>query len=227
MKIITSLFLLVMAGTVLAQSTEPVYRFEFRPGSAADAAGVQSGRLQVHALPPGREVQTGDSGEPAELTLSAAARLYRGSWLTEVEDETGLAEAELFVLAKFRLFRTADDAEEFKPWLDGETFAAFSQSVARGDIDLAADRLIYRQYDSIRLLGAIRYGYYTLLYTQFRSGQDGELLTSVMPVRRVGGRLVSAGALHARSHELYRMLSLGTLQRSLFDYLEAGIDDSR
>lgn len=220
--------LLSISLPLAAQPAGPDYRFEFVPDAADSGPG--SGILEVTVLPPDLALQQADSHPPVSVRLSAAVTLYPGNWLVsqmqkgELDESSmahrGLTEQESFVREKFRLFQAAEQAEQFREWLDEETFARFSESVLNGEIDLAADREFYLQYDDIRLLGSLRYGVYTLLYTQFREAQTGDLIPSVMPVRRVGGKLLTAGSLHASSHELYRLFAFGSLQQSLMVYLE-------
>lgn len=224
MRLMITLAVLLLTTPLLAQTADPVYRLAFIPGEPVAAGAVQPGVFRVSVQPP-EETFAQQSTDPvvaAELSLQGSR--YDGRWLFAATDNDTLAEEERFVLEKFRLFQNADSAEQFRPWLDEETFAAFARSVRSGEIDLLSDREQYRQYDAIRLLGSIRYGVYTLLYTQFRAADTGEPVTSVMPVRRVEYRLVTAGGLHGNSHELYRMLAFGTLQRQLTAFLAQRIN---
>jgi hypothetical protein len=227
--------LLSISLPLVAQPAEPDYRFEFVPDEAASGLFAESGILEITVLPPDLALQQVDSDPAVSISLSAAVTLFPGNWLMSQAQEGEpdearrtpgeLTEQEVFVREKFRLFQAADRVEQFREWLDAETFLRFSESVINGGIDLAADREIYLQYDDIRLLGSLRYGVYTLLYTQFRDARSGDLVTSVMPVRRVGGKLLTAGSLHTSSHELYRLFALGSLQQSFMVYLEERVNN--
>ena len=224
-----------IVGSLAAQTTEPDYQFDFTPHDASAEAGEQSGILQVTVLPPQLH-QPDDSGAQAvPVVMRLDAVLSTGQWLAggdgrqaiseqataeQATTEQVTTEKERFVLGKFNLFQNAGQAEQYRQWLDPETYSVFAESIARNEIDLASDREFYQQYDNIRLLGSIRYGVYFLLYTQFRTAESGELTTSIMPVRYVDDALVTAASLHADSHELYRMLVFGTLQRQLMNYME-------
>ena len=178
----------------------------------------------MNVLPPQLHQVDENSVPATPVTLRLDAILYTGQWLIDSDSEQSdnelndveqvVSENENFVLAKFKLFQDAEQPEQYRRWLDPETYASFAESIARNEIDLASDREFYQQYDNIRLLASVRYGVYTLLYTQFRTAETGELTTSVMPARFVDGVMVTAGSLHARSHELYRMLVFGTLHGS-------------
>ena len=232
------LFCTVLLSISLPLSAQPVgpdYRFEFVPDAADSGLLAESGTLEVTVLPPDQALLEADSDPSVSVRLSAAVTLYPGNWLMsqrqegELDESSApdreLTEQESFVREKFRLFQAAEQAEQFRDWLDEETFTRFSESVMNGEIDLAADREFYLQYDDIRLLGSLRYGVYTLLYTQFREAQSGEFVPSVMPVRRVGGKLLTAGSLHASSNELYRLFAFGSLQQSLMVYLEEMVNN--
>ena len=117
----------------------------------------------------------------------------------------------------------AESVEEFRGFVDTTTYASMLESIEQGQLDLAADQDIYQEYDNIRLLGGIRYGDLKLLYTQFRSAATGETMPSVMPITEENSRLVTSGAMHQVSHELYRMIAFGTMLPSLMDYFEAQI----
>ena len=209
--------------SLAAQTPEPEYQFEFVAADADTGDGGQAGILRISVLPPLLHERIGNAVFAVPAILALDSRLYSGQWLADVDSEELAAEQERFVLGKFMLFQTAERLEQYQQWLDPETYSTFSEAIDRNEIDLESDREIYQQYDNIRLLGSVRYGVYSLLYTQFRTQRSGELTTSVMPARYVDGRLVTAGSLHASSHELYRMLAFGTLQRQLMDYLETRV----
>ncbi|MBT8145576.1 MAG: hypothetical protein KJN90_01915 [Gammaproteobacteria bacterium] len=225
-----------VAGSATAQAPGPDYRFEFIANRGAAAKGAQSGLLRVQVLPPlpNSGASADEQAVPVVMTLDAV--LYPGQWLVNggrdqttserYNNQVSASDQEKFVLGKFTLFQTAEQLEDYRLWLDSETFTSFAESVSSGDIDLASDREFYQQYDNIRLLGSVRYGPYTLLYTQFRTAEGGELATSVMPARLLDGRLVTAGSVHASSHALYRLLAFGTLQQSLVEYLEARVNNA-
>jgi len=215
----------VLAGPLAAQAAEPDYQFEFIARNINSGAGEQTGILQVSVLPPQlhQNDRSNEAAQPAILRLEA--EVYSGQWLAGSGSNQPASEQERLVLGKFELFQTAEQAEQYQRWLDPETYSTFLESIARNEIDLASDRELYLQYDNIRLLASIRYGVYTLLYTQFRTAGSEELTASVMPARVVGDRLVTAGSLHANSHELYRMLVFGTLQRQLMGFLEKRVNN--
>ena len=221
--------------SLVAQTTEPDYQFEFIARAANSSDEIAVGALEVSVLPPQLHQGNGNGESATPVVLALDAMLFPGQWLiASSREEPGVEELgreELssderasiegnFVRGKFTLFQTAEQPQQYQQWLDPETYSTFMESVAGNEIDLASDREFYLQYDNIRLLGSIRYGVYTLLYTQFRSAGSEQVTTSVMPVRYLDGRLVTAGSLHASSHELYRMLAFGTLQRQLMIYLE-------
>jgi hypothetical protein len=209
--------------SLAAQAPEPDYRFEFRALDVNPANGTQTGTLQVRILPPQLYPDDGNSQPATEAVLSVDATLHAARWLAQQGRDSLTDELEIFVLEKFRLFQNADQVEQYRQWLDPETFLLLADSVSRNEIDLVSDRQFYSQFDDIRLLASIRYGVYTLLYTQFRTADSGELTTSVMPARYVDNRLVTAGNLHLNSHAFYRMLVFGTLQSHLLLYLEGKV----
>ncbi len=208
-----------------AQTLEPEYQFRFTPDTPSPGISAGAGKLEVSAVPPDLEYSQVDSKPPVPVEFTVRARVYSGRWLVDKVSEEDLTDEERFVRAKFNLFQTALQPEQYREWLDAETYSVFERSVADGEINLAMDRDFYLQFDSIRLLGSVQYGVYILLYTQFQSVESGELMVSVMPVRQLGSRLVTAGSMHATSHELYRMLAFGSLQRQLMDYLESLINN--
>ncbi|MCB1669730.1 MAG: hypothetical protein R3F41_14510 [Gammaproteobacteria bacterium] len=225
MRSILGLILLTLALPLAAQTDEPDYRFHFIPDGGQLAAAGQPGLLEVSVQPPDLGYRQPDTDSSVPVELSIRAVVYPGRWLDDSLADTDLAEAERFVRAKLRLFQTAVQPQQYRQWLDEETYAVFAGSVASGEIDLAEDRQFYRQYDSLRLLASLRYGVYSLLYVQFHSTAGDELVEAVMPVRRVAGRLITAGSLHAASHELYRMLAFGSLQRQLHRFLELRVNN--
>jgi len=219
------IFLLALSplSIVSAQNQDPSYQVEFVRNAADAGLSRSAGMLRVQINPPDLYGPDGEPGDPAPATLELQAAVFAGAWLADLE--TADSEEETFVLAKFDLFRSADTPEQYREWLDAESYASFLESIASGRIDLAADREVYALYDNIRLLGFVRYGVYTLLYTQFREAGSNTLHTSVMPVRRVNGRLLTAGSMNTNSHELYRQLVFGPLQRQITAYLERLIEN--
>jgi hypothetical protein len=213
----------VVMGAPAAQVAEPDYQFAFRVQDISPVNGMQTGTLQVSMLPPLLYPDDGDAPVTMEAVLNLNATLHAAQWLAQKDLESLTDGLEIFVLEKFRLFRRADQIEQFRQWLDPQTYLLLADSVSRNEVNLESDRQFYRQFDDIRLLGSIRYGVYTLLYTQFRSAGSGELMTSVMPARYVDNRLVTAGSLHLNSHALYRMLVFGTLQLQLVQFLEGRV----
>ena len=201
----------------------PDYEFSFSELPADANGGSRRSVLQVDILPSSQQqvtdVDTIDGIEPVPALLTLQAQLYSGRWLADLPEVEIAAEA--FVLAKFNLFRTAESATEFREFVDETTYASMLDSIERGQLDLAADREIYREYDNIRVLGAIHYGDLILLYTQFRSAVTGEVMPTVMPAIKLGDRLVTAAAMHQVSHELYRMLAFGTMMPRLMEFFEA------
>lgn len=230
------LVLLLLSPLALGQPQEPSFRIEIVAGSEPSSSGRTPVAFQISVTPPylyaggaGDADRAGDT--PVAATMTLEADLYSGRWLRVVPDsggsaantaaDTAASDEEAFVLAKFHAFREFAGADQFRDLLDAETHAGLLDSVARGEIDLVADREFYRQFDNIRLLAGIHYGVYILLYTQFRDAVSGEVFNSVMPARYVDGRLVTAGSLHRQPSVVYRMLAFGALQRQLMDHLEA------
>jgi len=208
----------VFMNSLAAQMREPNYQFEFTVQHVDDENNSQSGTLELRVLPP--NPYPGDDIQELEGILRFDAKLHAAQWLVQGGSNVLTGEQEVFVLEKFRLFKEADKVEQYQQLLDPETYLLLAEAVSKNEVDLASDQQFYSEFDDIRLLASIRYGVYTLLYTQFRSAVSGELITSVMPARHVNNRLVTAGILHQNSHELYRMLVFGTLQLQFFQYLE-------
>jgi hypothetical protein len=215
-SVVALLLLLGLASASLGQAPESTVEISFLP---AGGAAPGPGRLQIDILPPNLY---DDADDAVPVTLSLQALVYSGEWLIGENSVASAAtsEEEAFVRTQFHAFQDFETAEAFRDLLDAQTFEAFTRDIAAGRIDLAADRELYAGYDNIRLLGSVRYGVYTLLYTQFRETASGRLDTSVMTVRRVAGELRTAGSLNASPPELYRMLTLGTLRVRLMDHLE-------